>query len=359
MFAGGHPPAGRMRAASGPGAVPPRRRAWALAGAVTAVALSLLTAGAGGAPPVRAAMELPPDGGSEPAEALTVPTDLDERLVAVGRRLFFDPRLSDNGSMACASCHDLTHGGDDGVPIPDGPEGVPRQFNTPTVFNTVHVSRLGWRGDFLTLRDQVAHSVPAELLSDWAAVTDRLSGLADYADAFPDGVTPEAIQEALAAYVAALVTPHAPFDRWLTGDSDALTDQQKRGWALFKGYGCAACHQGRLLGGTMFQRIGLYAPFFPRYRSDPRADLGRYALTGEDTDRHSFKVPGLRNVALTAPYLHDGSVATLEGVVRVMAYYQVGRSLSEPDVADIVAFLESLTGEVPAIAAPPDGGPRS
>lgn len=288
-----------------------------------------------------------------PLPSAATPAD-DPALVALGRRLFFDTRLSRDGVSSCASCHDLTGGGDDGLQVPVAADGVPRFFNTPTVFNTAFAARLGWRGDFVSLEAQVTHAVPAELLADWAEVTQRLAADPATAARFHDGqVTPQAAQAALAAYLRALVTPDAPFDRWMRGEADAMTPAQQRGLTLFESYGCAACHNGRGVGGTMFQRVGLFRPFFPRHRSNERADLGRYALTGHDEDRHSFKVPSLRNVALTAPYLHDGSVATLEGAVRVMAYYQVGRSLSDGDVADIVAFLGSLTGTVPAIAAPP------
>lgn len=348
----------RRNAVSGP------RGGRRLPAAVATLALALSTVVAG-AVPVRAASgdmaEQDAASAMVPAQPVTPLPVADDAevpspLVALGRRLFFDTRLSRDGDASCASCHDLAKGGDDGRPVAVDADGLPRQFNVPSVFNAGFAARLNWRGDFTDLEDHVASAVPAELLADWALVTERLASDADLAAAFPGGVTPQAVQEALAAYVRALVTPNAPFDRWLRGDETALTDQQKHGWTLFKSYGCAACHQGRAVGGTMFQRIGLFEPFFPRYRSNPRADLGRYTLTDDDADRHSFRVPSLRNVALTAPYLHDGSVETLEGVVRVMGYYQVGRSLSADDVDAIVAFLESLTGEVPAIAAPPATG---
>lgn len=136
-----------------------------------------------------------------------------------------------------------------------------------------------------TLEAAVANAVPAELGTDWATVIERLSADATLAGAFPNGITRHDVERALAAYVAALTTPDAPFDRWLNGDEKALTPQQKRGYGLFKSYGCASCHQGRAVGGTMFQPIGLFKPFFPRHRSNPRADLGRYGVTGREADR--------------------------------------------------------------------------
>lgn len=275
-------------------------------------------------------------------------------LVTLGRALFFDTRLSGSGRASCATCHDPAKGGTDGTPVSIGPGAVPRLFNTPTLFNAGFAARFGWRGHEETLEAAVSNAVPAELGGDWAAVTARLSADAALAGAFPGGVTRRDVETALTAYVRALVTPDAPFDRWLKGEADALTPQQQRGYALFKSYGCASCHQGRAAGGTMFQPIGLFKPFFPRHGTNARADLGRYGVTGREADRHSFKVPSLRNVARTAPYLHDGSVATLSGVVRLMAYYQVGRSLSDQDVADIVAFLESLTAPLPTLALPPE-----
>ncbi|WP_404381447.1 cytochrome-c peroxidase [Caenispirillum salinarum] len=298
-----------------------------------------------------------PATGGEPLVAVPAAAPADPGLVALGRTLFFDTRLSADETASCATCHDPRLGGSDGRSVAAGADGVPRLFNTPTLFNAGFAARFGWRGDQSTLEDAVADAVPAELGGEWSAVIDRLSADADMTAAFPDGVSKGRIKRALAAYVRVLTTPDAPFDRWLAGESDALTHSQKRGYALFKTYGCAGCHQGRAAGGTMFQPIGLFKPFFPRHGTNPRADLGRYAVTGREADRHSFKVPTLRNVAQTAPYLHDGSVATLSGAVRVMAYYQVGRSLTEREVADIVAFLESMTAPVPPLALPPGEAP--
>lgn len=291
---------------------------------------------------VREPLDAVPDGDIESPE-----------LVELGRRLFFDARLSADNKTACATCHNPEKGGSDGRPVPIGTDNVPRLFNTPSLFNAGFAARFGWRGDDATLEDAVSNAVPAELGSDWAVVTQRLAADATLAPIFPGGVSKPGIERALASYVRALTTPDAPFDRWLNGDASALTPAQERGYALFKSHGCAACHQGRAVGGTMFQPIGLFKPFFPRKNTNSRADLGRYAITGDEADRHSFKVPSLRNVARTAPYLHDGSVATLSGAVRLMAYYQVGRSLGDNEVSDIVAFLESLTAPLPPLALPP------
>lgn len=246
---------------------------------IAMVAVLILSGGpaSGGAP--LSALELET---REPLEAVPTAVPVDQDLVALGRSLFFDARLSGNGAVTCATCHNPRLGGADGTTVSTGPDGVPHLFNTPSLFNITFAARFGWRGQETTLEDAIAKSISAEMGGDWATITTTLSTDPTLADAFPDGVTRRGIVDALAAYLRALTTPGAPFDRWLAGEANALTDQQKRGYALFKSHGCAACHQGRAAGGTMFQRMGLFNRFFPRHRTNTRADLGRYAVTGRE-----------------------------------------------------------------------------
>ncbi|WP_176525164.1 cytochrome-c peroxidase [Caenispirillum bisanense] len=289
----------------------------------------------------------------EPVEPVPVAVPVDPALADLGRHLFFDTRLSGDGTLSCASCHDLATGGDDGRPRAVGPGGVLRPYNAPSLFNLAFHDRYGWAAEYRSLPQQVGHAVEEEMGATWPQVTARLAADPAVTQRAPQGLDRPLAEAALAAYVASLVTPDSRFDRWLGGDATALTEEERRGYALFKSYGCASCHQGKAMGGTMVQKVGLFHPFFPRRGDSPEADLGRFAVTGQEQDRHVFKVPSLRNVAETAPYLHDGSVATLEGAVRLMAYYQVGRSPEDLDVAAISAFLRTLTGTPPGTIRPP------
>lgn len=295
----------------------------------------------------------------EPVEALPVAVPVDPDLAELGRHLYFDTRLSGDQSLSCNSCHDLAAGGDDGRRLARGIAGAPRPFNAAGIYNLAFHDRLGWTGASRSIETQVVHAVEEEMGGDWDMVLGRLSEDPVLRRHAPQGLTRPVVEEALAAYVLSLVTPDSPFDRWLTGDAEAIGPDARRGYALFKSFGCASCHQGKAIGGTMIQKIGLFRPFFPRRSEVPDSDLGRLRVTGREEDRHAFKVPSLRNVAQTAPYLHDGSVQTLEGAVRLMAYYQVGRSLSDGDVAAISAFLRSLTGQPPGTARPPVREPAS
>ncbi|GAA0585422.1 cytochrome-c peroxidase [Caenispirillum bisanense] len=341
------------------------RRARLLTGLALAGGLLLLTAVAAraGDPAALAAPVPPPSDAAglpsgEPVEPLPVTVAVDPRLADLGRHLFFDPRLSGDRTLSCASCHDVGNGGDDGRALAEGSAGT-RPFNTPSIFNTALHARYGWTGHTKSLTEQVGHAVEEEMAGRWDDIAARLRQDPVYGRLASQGLAEDRLKAALAAYVATLVTPDSPFDRWLGGDTTAIDEDARRGYALFKSYGCASCHQGRAVGGTMIQKVGLFRPFFPRRSTVPESDLGRFAVTGREEDRHAFKVPSLRNVAQTAPYLHDGSIQTLEGAVRVMGYYQLGRSLTDGDVADITAFLRTLTGRPPGTARPPVREPAS
>jgi cytochrome c peroxidase len=304
--------------------------------------------------PGEMAFEVPVPGlsvASGPVRPLPASPALDPERVELGQRLFRDPQLSGDGSISCASCHSAEHGGADGRVRPVGIDGRIGEVNTPTVFNAALGFRQFWDGRAVTLEEQIEGPLtsPGEMGSSWEHVLSQLRANSDYvrafASAYPDGISEANVRDAIASFERALVTPDSRFDQHLRGKPDALTPDELRGWDLFQDYGCIGCHQGSLLGGNMFQRLGIVRDYFADRGGVEKADLGRFNVTGLEEDRHVFKVPSLRNVALTAPYFHDGSAATLEEAVRVMARYQLGRSIDEPDLASVVAFLGALTGK--------------
>ncbi len=287
---------------------------------------------------------------AEPIRPLPVEPAADTPRVALGERLFNDPLLSRDGRLACASCHQLAQGGDDGLPRSITNSGEPDIVNAPTLFNARYNFRLTWRGAFRTLEEQAEADLrnPRHGATDWPELLPKLRDDPGYrrafAEVYPQGITRESVLDAIAAFERTLVTPNAPFDRWLRGDATAVGPEVLRGYDLFRSYGCVACHQGMNVGGNMFQKFGV----FRQVRHDGDAtplDQGRFGLTGEEADRGVFRVPSLRNVAVTAPYFHDGEVATLDEAIRVMGEAQLGVEIPQPDRALIRAFLESLTGE--------------
>jgi cytochrome c peroxidase len=182
----------------------------------------------------------------------------------------------------------------------------------------------------------------------WPNVLAYLKANQHYATLFrltyESEISKRTVSHAIAEFERSLITPNSPFDRYLRGDTDAISSQQKAGYQLFKSYGCVSCHQGMNLGGNVFEKLGIFRPYYGEHRAPTDSDLGRYRLTGEDDDLYEFKVPSLRNIAKTAPYFHDGSIETLKEAVQIMAFYQLGEQLADKEINDIVAFLESLTG---------------
>ncbi|SFA87228.1 cytochrome c peroxidase [Pseudomonas sp. NFPP24] len=276
---------------------------------------------------------------------------LDPARVELGRQLFNEPRLSVNGTLSCASCHRLASGGADDKPFSLGFDGKPVAINTPSVFNASLNFKQFWNGRVDTLEAQVEQVVisPVEMGSDWKTVVQNLSAMPAYQTAFsqayPDGVTAANVQNALATYERTLLTPNSRFDQYLLGNTEILTTQEKYGYQRFKDYGCIACHQGVNIGGNMFQKFGVMGDYFKARGNPVESDLGRYLQTQDEEDRHVFKVPSLRNVAVTAPYFHDASARTLEEAVDVMFNYQLGRNPSQEDKDLIIQFLKTLTGE--------------
>ncbi|HTQ73851.1 MAG TPA: cytochrome c peroxidase [Burkholderiales bacterium] len=292
--------------------------------------------------------------GTIPAATVS-PESAEARL---GRALFWDTRVSADGKTACASCHAAGDWGADRRPASIDARGEATPRHSPTVFNSMSQPALRWLGDRKTGADQAEGSLTGSMgfasKQDGVARLVKLDYLPAFRAAYPKDAEPLSARNygrALEAYEATLATP-ALFDRFLAGDDKALTGRQKVGLRAFIAAGCAGCHNGPLLGGEAFQRFGVVKDYWTETGSK-KIDVGLFAATKKEGDRYVFRVPMLRNVAKTAPYFHDGSVESLERAVRVMGEVQLGQALDKPTVASIVAFLESLTGEVPANYAPP------
>lgn len=299
---------------------------------------------------------IPPPIQSTTFTPLTPSTGLDPAKIALGRKLFNDPRLSRNGSISCASCHNLAAGGVDHLRFSRGVEGRVGDTNAPTVFNSGLNFRQFWNGRAATLEEQAAGPLqnPKEMDSNWETVSRVIEGDPDYRAAFRSLYGSQAysrsVVDALATFERSLVTLDSDFDLYLKGNPSALNAEQIAGLQKFQRFGCVSCHQGKGLGGNMYQVIGVVQNYFKLRGGRYESDSGRFSVTRLETDRHVFKVPSLRNVALTAPYFHDGSAPTLETAVATMAKVQLGRTLTPRDVRDLVAFLRSLTGKPPATA---------
>lgn len=285
---------------------------------------------------------------AEPIQPIPVPVGLDKNRINLGKGLFFDPRLSGDGRTPCASCHDPGRGGADGLPRSRRSGDAPTPVNTPTIFNVALNFRLFWDGRVETL-EQHARGPMQDSDTDWAVVLERLrrdpATVTAFKRVYRDGLSIDNLQDALVTYERSLVTPNARFDRYLRGETNAITADEKEGYRLFKVYGCTACHQGVGVGGNMYQKVGVMGDYFAVRGKVQPADLGRYNSTGAERDRHMFRVPSLRNVALTAPYLHDGNVKTLEATVKGMSKFMLGRPIAPQDIALIVKFLHTLSGE--------------
>jgi len=315
--------------------------------AVAAVALTTVVAITSTAP-VRSQRPL------EPIQPLALPEVGSPALVELGKKLYFDPRLSKSGFISCNSCHNLSMGGSDNLKTSIGHNWQQGPINSPTVLNSSMNVAQFWDGRAATLKAQAGGPIanPKEMAFTHELAIEMLSTIpayqADFQRAFgAGGIDIDKVTTAIAAFEETLVTPNARFDRWLRGDAEALTAHELAGYALFKASGCTACHNGPAAGGTSFRKMGVVEP----YRTSNPAE-GRVAVTGKDADRFSFKVPTLRNVELTYPYFHDGAADTLTEAVDVMGRIQLGRQYSPDETAKIVAFLKTLTGDQPQFALP-------
>jgi cytochrome c peroxidase len=280
-------------------------------------------------------------------------------LVALGTALYFDPRLSASHTIACAGCHNMGLGGADARSTSLGHRWQRGGRNAPTVLNAVYNKAQFWDGRAKDLIEQASGPIsnPIEMAKPAEQVIPTLKSIAGYAGmfvkAFPndkDPIRTPNVQAAIAAYEATLVTPNAQFDRFLRGDGKALGEAERRGLKSFMDNGCAACHGGINMGGSMYARFGIASA--PPAELLPPGDFGRFSVTKDEADRYAYKVPTLRNIALTAPYFHTGKVWSLEEAVTVMAKSQLGKTFSKREVAEIVAFLRTLTGDQPRTSVP-------
>lgn len=279
------------------------------------------------------------------------------RRIQLGKQLFFDARLSRDGDVSCNSCHALVRGGADDQPTSAGTGGARGSRNAPTVFNAAYHAAQLWDGRLPDIEAQfreplldpkvMGMEAPAKVVAVLAAVPGYPPA---FAEAFPDEppqITFEQVGRALAAFERTLVTP-SRWDRFLDGDTRALTAAEIEGLRVFAEVGCVQCHTGELVGGLMFQRAGLVVPW-PNQR-----DQGRYRITGLDSDRMVFKVPSLRNVASTAPYFHDGSTDDLDQAIEMMGTYQLGIELTPHEITAIHNWLNALSGDpAPGTITPP------
>lgn len=294
------------------------------------------------------------DSTNGPIRPLPQNIPLDPARVELGKVLFHDKRLSKDNSVACASCHNLDMGGTDRLSRSIGINGAIGGINAPTVLNSGFNFVQFWDGRAKDLEEQAAGPVhnPIEMGSNWSEVISKLSKDQDlvkrFRNTYNDNITNANIQDAIATYERALITPNSPFDRFLRGDKTAMSEKAQEGYRLFKDYGCVACHQGVNIGGNMYQRFGVMGDYFNDRGNISKDDYGRFNVTGRESDRFKFKVPSLRNVALTSPYFHDGSAKTLQEAVVIMSRYQLGKPISGEQLEYIIAFLESLTGELEA-----------
>lgn len=276
---------------------------------------------------------------------------VDPEKLALGGKLFNDPKLSIDGNRACATCHSLSKGGSDHLRHPVGRNGEDGTLKSPSIFNTAYNYLHFSDGRAQTLEDQVRISL-TDPVQNGATLDNVVKYVqadpgyrADFTRVYQQRADEAAIIDALASFERSLITPDASFDRYLRGESTALDAAQIRGYQRFQSYGCISCHQGVNLGGNMFEKMGVMNDYFSGRQDIRRVDFGRFNLTGQPEDRHSFRVPSLRNVALNAPYFHDGSVPTLRNAVQLMSYYQLGRDIRGQDLEDILSFLETLNGE--------------
>lgn len=302
-------------------------------------------------------------------EAAPVPADNPQTpaKVALGKQLFFDPRFSSTGTVSCNSCHNLMAGGDDGRTTSMGVHGLTGPRNAPTVWNSAFHSVQFWDGRAKDLEAQAKGPVVASVemgMGSLDAAIARVGLIPGYVEKFravfggQDPVSIDNAAKAVAAFERTLITPDSPYDRYVKGDRGALTEKQIRGMQTFEQLGCVACHRGPAFNGpTMPDGTGFYidfpfhdSPYVEQYGL--RDEDGRFAVTGDPQDKHKYRVPTLRNVALTAPYFHNGRVKTLAEAVRVMAPSQLHKTLADDQVDDVVAFLNALTGEFPRMELP-------
>ena len=288
---------------------------------------------------------------NEPIQPVPVDTSLYPDKVALGALLFNDPRLSKDNSLSCASCHKLESGGDDDLVTSIALGDSQHVVNTPTIFNVRFNFRQHWDGSAKSLDDQIDHVLHShmEAGSNWNELLSKLNNDAalvrKFESIYNNGVSRENYLDALTEFEKSLVTPNSRFDQYLMGDDSAITDDEKTGYLLFKELGCVSCHQGVNVGGNLYQKFGIFYDYLGERGNIINADYGRINVTNRESDMYVFKVPGLRNIELTSPYLHDGNAETLEEVIEIMGKTQIGKTISEQNIVLLAKFLKTLTGE--------------
>ena len=290
----------------------------------------------------------------EPIQPIAPVKEINLAQAELGKKLYFDPRLSKSGFISCNSCHNLSMGGTDNLKTSIGDHWQQGPINAPTVLNSsLNVAQF-WDGRAADLKEQAGGPIanPGEMAFSHTLAIGVLESIPQYVVEFKqvfgtDELTIDEVTQAIAEFEKTLVTPNSRFDRWLLGEEDAITPEELAGYQLFKTSGCVACHNGPAVGGTSFQKMGIVEP----YQAKTPAE-GRSAVTGKDADRFKFKVPTLRNVQMTYPYFHDGEAETLTEAVDVMGRLQLGKKFSDAENAKIVAFLKTLTGDQPSFQLP-------
>lgn len=308
------------------------------------VAVAMMVAGSAWAATVR----------DEPIQPIQPAKVENPAKVELGKKLWFEPRLSMSGIISCNTCHNLSRGGTDNLKTSIGHGWKAGPVNSPTVLNSSLAIAQFWDGRAANLQEQAGGPIQAdvEMNMPHTLALDVLQSIPGYVAEFKgvfgkEQIDMDMVTSAIAAFEETLVTPNSRFDKWLKGDDKALDAKELAGYTLFKESGCVACHNGPAAGGTSFQRMGLVEP----YQSTSPAE-GRSAVTGVDADRFNFKVPTLRNVEMTYPYFHDGEAATLEQAVDIMGRLQLGRTYSDDEIGKIVAFLKTMTGDQPQLTMP-------
>jgi cytochrome c peroxidase len=290
----------------------------------------------------------------EPIKPIELPKNINSAQAELGKKLYFDPRLSKSGFISCNSCHNLSMGGTDNLKTSIGHNWQQGPINAPTVLNSSMNVAQFWDGRAADLKAQAGGPIanPGEMAFTHELAVKVLESIPQYVDEFKkvfskEQITIEEVTQAIAEFEKTLVTPNSRFDKWLKGEKTALNAEELEGYELFKNSGCVACHNGEAVGGTSFQKMGAVEP----YKTKNPAE-GLKGVTGKEEDRFKFKVPTLRNVELTYPYFHDGEAATLSESVEIMGQIQLGRKFTAEETAKIVAFLKTLTGDQPSFALP-------
>jgi cytochrome c peroxidase len=296
----------------------------------------------------------------EPIQPIPISFDYDRAKVELGKKLFFEPRLSKSGWISCNSCHNLSTGGADNLPTSIGHKWFLGPINSPTVLNSKFNLAQFWDGRAKDLKEQAGGPIanPFEMGSKHELAVSVLQSIPQYVKWFSEVYAPEEmfadvvididqVTDAIAAFEETLTTPNSRFDQWLIGYDESISQSELEGYTLFKDKGCIACHNGIGVGGNSYQKFGMAKP----YDKDTHT-LGRYNVTNDDKDKFVFKVPLLRNIELTAPYFHDASTWDLGEAVNIMAEYQLGTTLTDDETEKIVAFLRTLTGDQPSITFP-------